>query len=660
MSLSLPQNVLLSDADNTSASNHNLRAGPLHLTFREGVFRYIKLQGQEIVRAVYFAVRDEDWRTIPGVISNLDIRNTPDSFKITYDCAHLERGIDFRWKAEVTGNTVGTIVWRMEGRAFTSFKKNRIGVCVLHPLAESVGKPCEITHTDGTIEQSCFPVMVAPHQPFLDLAAMSFRVNSDLVADLSFAGDVFETEDQRNWTDASFKTYSTPLSLPYPVKIEEGTTVSQTLTLNLHGTLPAFAPQPIRDGEVTITLHPRARTKLPRMGFKFAGSSHLLSETGVNRFKELCCDHLSAELCPGVVASEEEFWNAAEEARRLNLPLEVALAADIEPTALKCVLEEIVNRKVEICSWLAHVRMQLPARLTELKELEAIAPVVLGAAGNFAELNRNRPSMSSAAGVWFSLNPQVHATDDTTLVENLTAQPSVLTSIRAWNGQSPITVSPVTLKARIHGDIDRAPIPGRDDQLAADVDQRQNSLLGAGWTLGTLKHMAEGGVASVTFYETAGWRGIMETEGGSPSSAHFLSIPDAVFPMYHVFADIAAYKRGEVIRSESSDPLRVESLALVQPSGLRLMAANLSADEVKVNLKLAGFAGRAELLAIDEENVERYMTDPESRKHASPQQLAAGEGSLRFVLKPYAIASIDVLLEKSKLEAESVAPEGRP
>ena len=37
------------------------------------------------------------------------------------------------------------------------------------------------------------------------------------------AGDVFEIEDQRNWTDGSFKTYSTPLSLPFPVPVEAWT-----------------------------------------------------------------------------------------------------------------------------------------------------------------------------------------------------------------------------------------------------------------------------------------------------------------------------------------------------------------------------------------------------------------------------------------------------
>ncbi len=38
-------------------------------------------------------------------------------------------------------------------------------------------------------------------------------------------------EDQRNWTDASYKTYSTPLALPFPVEIRAGETVEQTVTL---------------------------------------------------------------------------------------------------------------------------------------------------------------------------------------------------------------------------------------------------------------------------------------------------------------------------------------------------------------------------------------------------------------------------------------------
>ena len=42
------------------------------------------------------------------------------------------------------------------------------------------------------------------------------------------------------------------------------------------------------------------------------------------------------------------------------------------------------------------------------------------------------------------------------------------------------------------------------------VDVRQASLLGSAWTATALKHLAEAGAASVTWYETAGWRGIVE------------------------------------------------------------------------------------------------------------------------------------------------------
>ena len=42
-------------------------------------------------------------------------------------------------------------------------------------------------------------------------------------------------EDQRNWTDASFKTYGTPLELPFPVEVVSGTKIVQTVTLTLDG-----------------------------------------------------------------------------------------------------------------------------------------------------------------------------------------------------------------------------------------------------------------------------------------------------------------------------------------------------------------------------------------------------------------------------------------
>lgn len=48
-------------------------------------------------------------------------------------------------------------------------------------------------------------------------------------------GDTFEMEDQRNWTDASYKTYVRPLALPWPYLIAKGDAVDQTITLTVSG-----------------------------------------------------------------------------------------------------------------------------------------------------------------------------------------------------------------------------------------------------------------------------------------------------------------------------------------------------------------------------------------------------------------------------------------
>ena len=57
-------------------------------------------------------------------------------------------------------------------------------------------------------------------------------------AEVRFEGDTFETEDHRNWTDASFKTYVRPLALPWPYVLPKGETFTQSVTLTLSGKLP--------------------------------------------------------------------------------------------------------------------------------------------------------------------------------------------------------------------------------------------------------------------------------------------------------------------------------------------------------------------------------------------------------------------------------------
>ena len=101
----------------------------------------------------------------------------------------------------------------MNGVARSTFLRSRIGLCVLHPVHECSGVKCKVEHAGGVAGVAAFPDQICAQLPipgFFEMRALSYDVAPDLRAELRFEGDLFETEDQRNWTDASFKTFSTP------------------------------------------------------------------------------------------------------------------------------------------------------------------------------------------------------------------------------------------------------------------------------------------------------------------------------------------------------------------------------------------------------------------------------------------------------------------
>ena len=138
----------------------------------------------------------------------------------------------------------------IDGRALTGFARNRIGLVVLHPT-DDAGRAVRVRHTDGGVTAGSWPTDVSPHQPFRDVAGFEWS-RDGLTATLSLGGDVFETEDQRNWSDGSYKTFCTPLRLPFPVEIKAGTTVSQRIELKLRADSPPTAAKSQSAAQISI------------------------------------------------------------------------------------------------------------------------------------------------------------------------------------------------------------------------------------------------------------------------------------------------------------------------------------------------------------------------------------------------------------------------
>ena len=182
--------------------------GEWRFELRDDDIAQIRFRGHEVLRSVRAVIRDRDWNTAVwqlGEISQdehgLRIPLTSDSFGVNFDGALA---------IEVDGLSLAVA---FEVFASSEFWTNRTGLVVLHPAALS-GAPLTVTHTSGLVSHTHFPGDISPHQPAFDIRALE----SEGVT-VSFEGDSFEMEDQRNWTDASFKTYNRaladPLSLPF-------------------------------------------------------------------------------------------------------------------------------------------------------------------------------------------------------------------------------------------------------------------------------------------------------------------------------------------------------------------------------------------------------------------------------------------------------------
>src|SRR5688500_2319135 len=188
------------------AMKHDLRAGPLRCVLEDGALRWVTLTladgiEREVVRGVYAAVRDRNWATPAPRFTRYDVAAREHSFSVRFTAEHVAGDIDLVWDGTIDGAADGTIAFSMGAIARSTFLRNRLGFCVLPPM-EAAGSALEVEHPDGSREAGFFPIDISSHQPFFEIAAMRQHLADSLV-EILFEGDVFEMEDQRNWTDAS-------------------------------------------------------------------------------------------------------------------------------------------------------------------------------------------------------------------------------------------------------------------------------------------------------------------------------------------------------------------------------------------------------------------------------------------------------------------------
>jgi hypothetical protein len=520
------------------------RAGQLTGAYEVGKLRYLRIGETEVLRMIYPAIRDRNWETAPAQITKEKITIEADSFTIEYTARYQLNEVDYQATYQIAGDAHGSLSVEMHGEALSTFWRNRIGLCVLHPVEPCTGKSVVITHPDQSKTQSIFPELISPHQPFFGVQGMAWSPIEGIDIQLDFEGDVFETEDQRNWTDNSYKTYSTPLSVPYPVEIHAGEKLYQKL--NLKWSVPKGAFDLASQNEVAISLTGSV-FPFPTLGTGIVQQT--ISSEQLAQFQALSFDYFSVSLHLDQENWQTDLDRAVAQAKALNkkialsafftqkvdgIKLADALSAEIDVIHQLCVLSAV--EKVPEVDLMETIYSSIKSRFPQL-------PVGFGTDGFFTALNRNRPQTTQFDFLQFSINPQVHAVDTRTMIENLKTQRDVVLTAQSFAAGKPLCVSPISLRPR------HTPDP------ADAIDPRQHSSFAAAWMLISLKYLAP--CAGLTYFEAVGEKGLF---------------PENLLrtPLQEYLQQIAHFKPIKILDTHSNSPLAVDLLLLENAKGEQL------------------------------------------------------------------------------------------
>jgi hypothetical protein len=553
------------------------------MIYENGSIRYVKAGGNELIRMIYPAVRDREWLTINPVISDESVEASTDTFLIKYRANYKSGEICFIADIRIEGRSDSTLICSFEGEAISTFQKNRIGFCVLHPIVGCAGNNCIIEHSNGSTEQSFFPEEISPHQVFRDIKSIKWIAHK-VKCTIDFEGDIFETEDQRNWTDFSFKTYPTPLSIPYPVIVEKGTRIKQKIVFCAEGSVES---EESKDNKISIRLFPEETRKLPSIGTCRSYRQRTLTENEIRILRSLRFDHYRADLHLFSDDWVEIAEQACSESYEIGTDLDLALFfGDNMEEETAGFINWYVERKPAISAiFLLHRSYPVtPDQLAlyiipKLREIDPDIDIVTGTNAGFAELNRNRPGDTGNDHICYSMHPQEHASDNRTLTENLKAQEHSLTSAKVFAGKKGIWVSPVTIQRRFNANNTFIEMPHRGEEFPSRPDSRLMSLFGASWSVGSLKYLCESGADSVTYFETAGERGFIQGDDYSLWPDLFPAFRGMIFPVFHAFRFLLGNKNMDIVKSVSSDPLRAECLALTDGKQARAMLVNFTSHK---------------------------------------------------------------------------------
>jgi len=606
----------------------------------------VRWNGHEVLRGIDFVVRDENWGTYRPELRLRERIEGPNGVRLVFEGSVADGALVY--ELAITADLGGGLDCRAVAEAKRDFPTNRTGFTVLHPIQGVAGAPATVEHTNGGVERGRFPERISPGQPFFDIAAIRHAPAPGLAADCRFAGEVFEMEDQRNWTDASFKTYCRPLALPFPYTIAAGERVRQAVAVSVSGHAPA---RPVHE-RPTVALGEASGEQVPAVALAFErgfeppeGAERGLGTLG------------AAGLLVRVdlrVDAVSDFRLAARTAHAAGLPVELEIVTPDEgdlDAMLARFAEAVRSLPVELRSVIALPAAYLKSYQPTGEWPKGATPEEVATAArrafpgialgggmltNFTEFNRRppRPPFDFATHATCAI---VHAADDLSVMETLEALPHVFASARALAGTGGYRLGLVAIGARSNPyGAKTADNPDQRRVPMAQVDPRQRGLFAAAFAVGVMAATAGFGIARVALAAPSGPFGCIYRPAAWPQPGYdalAAAGTTGVYPIFHALRWLCEGSGRPRLGCTVDEPRRIAALAWRGADGPCLLLANLG-DRTD-NVRLREISGSARVL--DETSAPEAIRDPDWSRTA-PVVPVTGE----ITLPPYAVARIAV------------------
>ena len=550
--------------------------GGFTLDLAREAIRNIRFEGVQLIDLLYTAIRPLDWSTLKADEYSADVQIIGNDCVITVN--EVFAGA-LSAQAKITLSSSNTFSVGYELKGLTEYQVSRWGVCFCLNTADWMGSSVVSSGNTYSLAQDISPQRVVDgviQGLFPASDEMYFLAPDKRSLKVVSTGKVLEAEDQRNWTDNTYKIYSGSLSEPFPFLTSAGSIWKQSVNFEVG------VPESVTTDATKILV--KEIEALPSIGLQFNHDSLLTPDDLEKAFILLEIDHL--RINEETLTSQKIATTAAS-----GLILEAALLSSSKGDDLK---EEVLRLSERVPAG-SRLLVQREGRqvvdAADLPKNSSLNSYIPGSDAFLVDLQNDQYNFGNS--VSYSMAPTVHSFDTETIFKTLFTQQESINFAQKYIAPQ-VFISAITFSMRGNPHSGHS----RDQRLVyaePEMALHIRTIEGAAWTLGSIHSLASAGAFSGSWHELFGEYGAIYSESGSIKFT----------PTFHAITALGAHHAHQITIATSFDNSWV---AFENRETKTILVASLRPWTLEITAKvLAGYKSMQSLRGEDCDKASQIM-----------------------------------------------------